>query len=345
MLKRIIFSVLLSFSSACALAAQPTKPVQIADDAPDRYVVQRGDTLWGISGKFLQQPWRWPEVWRMNRAQIRNPHLIYPGQVIVLDRSGPYLRLGAAGGTEKLEPKVYEEKGEEAIPSIPQQVIAPFLSEPQVVEAGALNNAPKIVATQEDRVYVGAGNTAYATGLGADAKVWQVYRPAKPIKDPETQEVLGYEAIHLGSAQVTHKGDPATLEILTSKQEIGKGDRLQPVAKLDVINYAPHSPASNVEGRIVKIYEGTYETGRNYIVTLNRGARDGLEVGHVLAIHRHGATVEYREDAADTRKEFYKLPDERYGLVFVFRTFDRLSYALVMNSSRPVAVNDIIRTP
>ena len=349
MLKHIIFSLILSFSSACALVAHAATPVQLADNAPDRYVVQRGDTLWGIAGKFVKDPWRWPEIWRMNREQIRNPHRIFPGQIVVLDRSGPYLRIG---GVEKLQPKVYEEKGDEAIPSIPQQVIAPFLAEPLIVEAGALDQAPKIIGTQDDRVYLGPGDTAFATGIKSDAKLWQLYRKATPIRDPETSEIIAYEATFLGTARLAKTGDPATIEVVTTKREIGKGDRLMPASVPDIVTYAPHAPSKQIDGRIVKIFDGIYETGRNYIVTLNRGTRDGIEIGHVLAIHRNSRlgiygkrdVSVYREDPTSPA-EVYQLPDERYGLVFVFRTFERVSYALVMSASRPVSVADLVRTP
>lgn len=344
MFVRIIFSLLLSFSSANAFA-QGSKPIALADNAPDSYTVRRGDTLWGISGKFLRDPWRWPEVWRMNRSQIRNPHLIYPGQVVALDRSGgsPRLSIGRVG---KVEPKVYSEPSVVPISSIPQQVIEPYLAQPLVMDANGLDQAPKIVATQEDRVVVGAGDTIYATGVGHDVKVWQVFRPLKPISDPLTQEVLGYEAFYLGNAQVVRDGEPATLEILSAKQEINRGDRMVPLAKADIVAYAPHAPESPVDGRIIGIYSGVNvgETGRNYIVTLNRGTRDGIEIGHVLAIYRHGREVDFR-DADTDKREIHKLPEERYGLVFVFRTFDRVSYALVMNSSRPVTPGDPVRTP
>lgn len=345
MLKHIIFSLLLGFSTASALAA---KPIQLADSAPDRHVVRPGDTLWGIAAKFIKDPWRWPEIWRMNRDQVRNPHRIYPGQVIVLDRSGPYLRFG---GVERVQPKIYEQSSEEAIPSIPQQAIAPFLSEPLVVEPGELD-LPKIIATQEDRVYVGPGNTAYATGLASDAKLWQIYRRARPIRDPETREVLGYEAAFLGTARVMKDGEPATLEIVSSKREIGRGDRLAPASVPDVITYAPHAPGKAMDGRVVHLPDNIFEGGRGNIAMINLGTRDGLEVGHVLAIYRNGRrtlfgsgpTTGYREDPA-APVERYDLPEERYGLLFVFRTFERLSYGLVMDSSRPVARNDFVRTP
>jgi LysM repeat protein len=337
---RIISALLLSFSTACALA-QAGKPLQLtdlADDVPDRHVVVRGDTLWGISAKFLKEPYRWPEIWRMNKDEIKNPHRIYPGQVVKLDRSDgePKLTL------EKLEPKVYAEKLGEAIPSIPQHVIEPFLSLPLVVEENGLKDAPKIIATQEDRVLVGPGNRAYVAGMAQDAKLWQVYRPAKPIKDPESGEIIGYEAFYLGTARQTAKGDTATIEIVSARQEIGVGDRLTPATRPEIVNYAPHAPAKLIEGQIAAMYGGVKETGRNSIVTLNRGQRDGLEVGHVLALYRKGGEREIR---IEDEKEKYTLPNERYGILFVFRTFERISYALVMDVRRPVAVADIVRTP
>mgnify|MGYP001589569313 CR=1 FL=1 len=338
MIIRIISALLISFSSVYAVA-QTAKPVELADNAPDRHVVVRGDTLWGISGKFLKDPWRWPEVWRMNRDQIKNPHRIYPGQVIVLDRSGPSLRLE----TTKLELKVYEEKDRDAIPSIPHNIIQPFLSEPLVVETSEMmDESAKIIAIEENRVFIGAGDKFYVTGVKPKIKLWQVYRPAKPIIDPDTEETLGYEAFYLGSARVKMEGEPATLEAIIAKQEMGRGDRLMAASKPDIITYAPHAPSAKIEGRIVRLYDGVGETGRNYVVTLNRGKRDGIEIGHVLALYRTGRDVTYREGID---KEEYKLPDERYGLVFVFRTFDRVSYALVMNASRPVLPRDTVRAP
>ncbi|MBL8486901.1 MAG: LysM peptidoglycan-binding domain-containing protein [Rhodocyclaceae bacterium] len=337
---RIISALLLSISSL-ALAQQPPKPLELADDAPDRHIVVPGDTLWGISGKFLKDPHRWPEVWRMNPEEIRNPHLIYPGQVVVLDRSGgdPRLRLGRV---VKAEPRVYVEDQSTAIPSIPQQVIAPFLSEPLVVEADALDKAPRVVATQEDRVFVGSGNLIYVTGLTGRDKVWQVYRPARPLKDPETGDVLGHEAYYLGNARLKAEGDPATLEVMTAREEIGRNDRLIPISRPDVIQYAPHSPAKSVKGRVMSVYGGVGSAGRNSIVTVSRGARDGLEIGHVLALYRAGAASTNRYEG---KRESFTLPDERYGLLFVFRVFDRVAYGLVLNVSRPVELGDVATNP
>ena len=336
---RIISALLLSISTACALA-QDTKPLQLANDAPDRHTVVKGDTLWGISGKFLQEPYRWPELWRMNKDQVKNPHRIYPGQVLVLDRSGatPQLRIEDV----KLQPKVYSEQPARAIPSIPQNVIEPFLSKPLVLDEDGLKNAPKIVATQEDRVYIGPGGRAYVAGLKEKTKQWQVFRPTKPILDPETREAIGHEAFYLGTATLVAEGDPATVDIATAVQEIGINDRLLPAARADIGNYAPHAPAKQIEGQIATVYGGVKESGRHSVVTLNRGSRDGIEAGHVLALYRKGGERLYR-DGNETST--VKLPSERYGVVFVFRVFERISYALVMDVTRPVIVSDIVRTP
>lgn len=339
MMIRIISALFLTFSTACALAQDP-KPLQLADNAPDRHIVVRGDTLWGISGKFLKEPYRWPELWRMNKEQVKNPHRIYPGQVLVLDRSGtdPQLRLE----TVKVEPKIHSEQLSQAIPSIPQNVIEPFLSKPQVLEEDGLNNAPKIVATQEDRVYIGPGGRAYVSGLKGNAPLWQVFRPTKPVIDPETREAIGHEAVYLGTAKLVAEGEPATLDIATAIQEIGVNDRLIAATRADIIHYTPRAPSKQIQGQVAAIYGGVKETGRHSIVTLNRGARDGVEAGHVLAIYRNGGERLYR-DGNETSN--IKLPPERYGLVFVFRVFDRISYALVMDITRPVVVTDIVRTP
>lgn len=339
MMIRIISALFLGFSITCAWA-QDVKPLQLANDAPDRHTVVRGDTLWDISGKFLQEPYRWPELWRLNKEQVKNPHRIYPGQVLVLDRSGaqPRLRLE----TVRLEPRVYAEDLSLAIPSIPQNIIEPFLSRPQVLEEDGLKDAPKIVATQEDRVYIGPGGRAYVSGLKEKAKLWQVFRPTKPVIDPETKEPIGHEAFYLGTAMLVAEGEPATVDIASAIQEIGINDRLIPAARTEIINYAPHIPATKIQGQIAAIYGGVKETGRHSIVTLNRGKRDGVEPGHVLAVYRNGGERLYREGNETTN---IKLPPERYGLVFVFRTFERISYALVMDVSRPVVVTDIVRNP
>lgn len=336
---RIISALILALAAALCSAAE--QPLQLADNAPNHHIVVPGDTLWGIAGKFLKEPWRWPEIWRMNREQVKNPHRIFPGEVIVLelDADGiPRLSSQAA----KLQPQIYSEQITQAIPSISPNVINPFLSAPLIVEADGLDHAARIIATQQDRVFLANGDLAYVTNADPSKDKWQIYRKGRAMPDPETKEILGYEAYYLGTARQTEPGDPATFEILTIKEEAGRGDRLLPAVPPPLFNYAPHKPEQNIDGRIVSVYGGVNEAGKFSIVLLNQGTRNGIEVGHVLALQRNRTIVQRDENG---RKETVKIPDERYGLVFIFRTFDKLSYALVMQSEGSVVVNDHVRTP
>jgi hypothetical protein len=339
-MNRILSALILAVSAVVCSAAEP--PLQLADSAPERYTVVPGDTLWGISAKFLKEPWRWPEVWRMNRDQIKNPDRIYPGEVLVLDRDAngnPLLRVQDA----KLSPQIYATQNTDAIPPIPPNVIEPFISQPLVVEVGQLESAARIVATQQDRVFLGKGDVAYVDNADPATQKWQVYRNGQPMLDPEdTRHVLGYEAFYLGTANQTRAGQPATFEIVSAKQEIGRGDRLIPAIKPALTDYVPHKPNTSIDGRIITVYGGVGQAGRGSIVSLNRGYGDGLEIGHILALERNRVVVE--RDEYD-RKINLQIPPERIGLIFVFRTFERISYALVLQSEGTVEVNDFIRTP
>ncbi len=340
---RIIFPLLLGIATLLPLGAVAA-PVTLADNAPDSYVVKRGDTLWHISGRFLKQPWRWPEVWRMNRDQIRNPHLIYPGQIVYLDRSGPYLRLGKPVGSlyEKRFPQAYSEQLGTPVPSISLAAIKPFLTRPLVVDDGVLAQSATIIAVDEKSVYAGPGDTVFAKNVKPGIGSWQVYRPAKALKDPLTGEILAYEAFHLGAAQVIADGSPATLRLSEAYQEVGRDDLLAPAVASEFFSYVPHAPESKVEARVVSIYDGVDEAGRNNVISLSFGQRDGAEVGHVLALYRERGSVDYRDAEG---KQTYKLPEKRSGLVFVFRTFDRVSYGLILESDGPVTVGDSVRQP
>ena len=369
--------VLSGLSAGGVLAQIPNTPIAFKQDAPDRYVVVRGDTLWGISERFTDSPWRWPEIWNFNREQIRNPHWIYPGDVIVLDRvsgtlsiagrdaaagavgatgggAGPAGRGGLEGsgavGTVKLSPRVRAESTvKDAIPSIPANIIEPFLSRPLLVEPDGLDNAPTIIATEDNRVIIEAGNRAYVRGIGESKEEnWFVYRRGNALVDPDTNITLGYEAIYLGTARVTRAGEPATVQLTTVTQEVGKGDKLLPAGVPEVPNYAPHAPSVFMQGRIVGVYGGLGklgEGGPQSIVTLNRGRADGVEVGHVFALYRPGPVIADASKMTNSGSATFKLPDERYGLAFVFRIFDRVSYALVMRVTRPVNALDVIQTP
>ena len=328
---------------AATLCGASERPIQLADRAPVQHVVVPGDTLWGISAQFLKEPWRWPEIWRMNREQIKNPHRIYPGDVIVLDRDAngnPLLRVRKDG---KLRPQIYSEKNETAIPPIPPNIIEPFISQPLVIEANELDKAARIVATQQDRVFLGEGSIAYVDDADPAQENWQIYRNGKALYDPADEtRILGYEAFYLGTATQTRPGQPATFEITSAKQEIGRGDRLVPASKPPLVHYVPHRPDTSVDGRIVSIYGGVGSAGRGSIVSLNLGSQAGLEIGHVLALERN-RTVTQRDE--NDQKVSVQIPSERIGLIFVFRTFDRISYALVVQSEGTVEVNDFVRTP
>ena len=367
--------VLCGLAAGGVLAQVPNSPIAFKQDAPDRYIVVRGDTLWGISERFTDSPWRWPEIWNFNREQIRNPHWIYPGDVIVLDRVSGRLSIagrdgtpgaetgsGAGGpgrsglegggtvGTVKLSPRVRAEStAKDAIPSIPANIIEPFLSRPLLVEPDGLDNAPTIIGTEDNRVIIEAGNRAYVRGIGESKEEnWFIYRRGKVLVDPDTNVTLGYEAIYLGTARVSRAGDPATVQLTTVTQEVGKGDKLLPAGAPEVPNYAPHAPSVFMQGRIIGVYGGLGklgEGGPQSIVTLNRGRADGVEVGHVFALYRPGPVIADASSVTSSGPATFKLPDERYGLAFVFRIFDRVSYALVMRVSRPVNALDVIQTP
>lgn len=341
-MRHIIFALLLGISSTWAVAqgSAPKKPLQLADDAPDRHVVVKGDTLWAISARFLKDPFRWGELWRMNKDEVRNPHLIYPGQVLVLDRSGATPRLTLE--TVKLQPREYVEPLRKQIPAIPPQVIEPFLTQQLVVEADALDPAARVVGIEDKRVIAAAGMKIFATNVSQNVRDWQVFRPGKALKDPDTGEVLGHEALSLGSAQLLREGNPAEFMLRVSKQEVSAGDHLLPTPRPDIISYIPRAPEKAISGRVLSIQGGVNYTGGLGIVTLNRGKVDGIEVGHVFAVDTAGAMV---DDRFKGEKTTMKMPDQKNGLIFVFRVFNRVSYALVMDAARPVAIGDSIRTP
>jgi LysM domain len=355
---------------------------ELSPTAPDSYTVKTGDTLWAISSLFLQRPWRWPELWGMNLDQIRNPHLIYPGQVLYLDKSGGKARLrvgqpldGSGSQTIKLSPKV---RGEQlpALPiaTIPARLIEPFLTEPLIVEETTLNTAPRIVATQEGRVILGSNDLAYVRGDLGKTTNFQVFRPAKPLRDPDTKEILAYESAYLGLLDLVKPGrqlvegekttqvastlnsvanffkgtqapteEAATMRVTSFKQEINVGDLLMPTPPRELLTYAPRAPSKPIDGKILGIYEGVALAGQNSVVSINRGKNDGLERGNVVAVFRAGGTV--KDKTAVNKNETVLLPDERYGYMLVFRVFDRVSYALVLQVENTVQIGDKFGNP
>ena len=362
----------------CCLATPAfATDVQLQPDHPERYVVVKGDTLWGISARFLKDPWLWPKVWKMNRAQIKNPHWIYPGDVVVLDTSSGSPELRLLRETITLQPGVrVEELEKQGIPTIAPNIIAPFLSQPLVIEPDQLADAPTIVGAEEGHVVLSPGVNVYVDRLNEeDGLLWNVYRQGKPFIDPDTHQVLGIEAVYLGDARVLHFGEPATAEIVGAKEEIFTKDNLVKAPDKLLSSFVPHAPDFQIQGRLLSIYGGVAEGGPESIVTINRGSADGLEVGHVLAIYHYGATiprpvVEKKEDSSQLKEvnldvsrnaegiavvnfakdeneasKTIKLPDERVGILMVFRTFEHVSYALVMRTRQFVEVLDLVQTP
>ena len=328
---------------------------ELAPNAPDSYTVKRGDTLWDISGIFLKRQWRWPELWGMNLEQIRNPHLIYPGQVLLLERSGDRATLRVAGGqtgTVKLSPRVRDGGPSSGpITSVPLRFIEGFLNEAVIFDSDELKRAPRIVATQEGRVLLGKGDAAYVRGELGATREWRIFQQPKALRDPETNAILGYEGTYVATAAYEQAGEtnargeivPATFRITSNKLEANVLNRLAPAQPRDYSPYVPRPPSAPVSGRIVSIYGEALNAGQNQIVSLNKGSSDGMERGHVLALWRAGAQA--RDLTQDSGPQPIRLPDERHGLLFVFRVFDKMSYALILNVQEPVTRGDRFTEP
>ena len=323
--------------------------LQLQDNVPDRYVVVKGDTLWDISGRFLKHPWRWPEIWQLNKAEIKDPHWIYPGDIIVLDRSGATPKLSilrgdsAVGdlGIEKRTPQIRSiPLNEAAIASIAPAAIEPFLKQSQVLDTDTFNNAPRVAASHEVRTIFGAGDTVYAVDLKSKkGESWQVFRNGKALHDPDTKAVVGYEVDYLGEVIVQAAADVSTLMITKTKAEIAIGDRLVRIPSSGFMNYVPHLPEKAVSAKVVSAYGADAGAGTYSTVVINRGADDGLDVGSVLFSYKQGVPV---------KKEVKTEPDRvtplvKSGNVFVYRVFPKLSYGLLLDNKLPVNVGDEVK--
>ncbi len=321
--------------------------VQLKDGHPERYTVVKGDTLWDISGRFLREPWKWPELWHAN-PQIENPHLIYPGDTLslVYIDGQPRLTLdrGASRGTIKLSPRIRSTPMAEAIPTIPLEAINSFLLKNRIIDSPAeFQGAPYIVAGNAERVISGSGDRIYGRGqFQEDLPAYGIFRQGKTYTDPETKEFLGINADDVGGAEIVDiEGDIATLHLLRTNQEVRLGDRLFPTEERAVNStFMPKAPEAEIKGVILDVPRGVTQIGQFDVVTLNKGARDGLEEGHVLAVYKTGETVRDRVTG-----EYVKIPDERAGLLMVFRAYDKLSYGLVLQATRSLSVMDKVRNP
>jgi hypothetical protein len=344
-LKSILLLVLILGAPAWADA------VRLAPGAPDRYVVVKGDTLWDISARFLTDPWLWPEIWHIN-PDIENPHLIYPGDVLYLQfvEDRPVLRLERtepALRTVRLSPTARITPLETAVPTIPYDAIGQFLKYPRIVTRVELDRAPYIVASSEDRLISGTGNKVYGRGLPEDgATRYTIVRRGEVYRNPlNKRDVLGYEAIHVGFVTVMQTGDPATLMITQSDREVLIGDRLLPVEDDEISHhFLPRAPDADIDGHIISVLDGISRIGQYQVVALDKGANDGLEIGHVLAVWQSGSVVRDNVGGRGLGRSV-RLPDERAGTVMLIRLFDRVSYALVMEATRDLKLLDKIKQP
>ncbi len=347
-------------------AVVPRAPLtnsQLEDDAPNSYTVVRGDTLWDISDRFLKEPWLWPSIWEFN-PQIENPHLIYPGDEIALEyvdgrptlvisRDGKRLtgnnNNGSVGGSSanggtrtRLSPRIREESLDDAIPTIPADAIQSFLVHPKVVDSKTLRDAPYVVGNFDGRLTSAVGHQIYVRGnLRREQPKYGIYRKSKALRDPGSRKILGYEVTFIGEAKLMHMGDPATLMITRNKMETIAGDVLLPVGTESIAHsYTPRMPVLNGEASIISLVDAISQSGRNQVVVINLGTSAGMQVGDVLAVETRGGS--FIDPRGRGGYERIKMPSTRTGVVMVFKSFDEVSYGLVMESTLPVKLHDTI---
>jgi LysM repeat protein len=330
--------------------------IRIKPSHPVQYTVKKGDTLWDIASLFLQDPWYWPEIWQRNE-QVKNPHLIYPGdvltlvyvngqpQILVNEAAHQAVKDGTGLPVKKLSPSIHTTALQASIPSVPGDAIRQFLSKPRVVTKAQLENAPRIIASQNKHMILGTGNRVYIRGeLDKERVRFAVFRPGDALRDPQSDELLGYEAKYAGDVHIVNYDDPASGDLTYTEREVLIGDRLLPEDKSKHVNlYFPHVPDMDISAQIISLYDALFGVAQYQIVVINKGELDGIEVGHLLATYTQGDTVRDRFDKHSSKP--VKLPNERSGLVMVFKTFERVSYALTMESTQVIHKFDYLRSP
>ncbi len=330
----------------------------LAPNAPKSYVVKRGDTLWGIASTFLRDPWLWPEVWYIN-PQVANPHLIYPGDTLALafGKDGkPIIRL-EQGGAARLDPRLRSSPLDGAVPTIPYSAISAFLSRPSVLTKEQAHDSPHVVAFRDEHVVAGTGHEVYIADLKAQPNTrYSVVHVGDPLRDPDDNKVVGYEGIYTATALVSQPGDPTKALLIDTSRETMQGDKVL-TADLDVpLNFMLRAPRNDVHGRIISVIDGTQAIGQYQIVVINRGKRHGIDAGHVLAVDTAGKTVHdvYGKQSSYSRwlggggtafSPKVRLPDERAGTLLVFKSYDRVSYGLIVGANNVIHVKDIVHNP
>ncbi|MDV3504561.1 LysM peptidoglycan-binding domain-containing protein [Marinobacter sp. M-5] len=318
--------------------AQP----ELRSDHPERYTVVKGDTLWDISARFLNNPWYWPEIWHVN-PQVQNPHLIYPGDrlALVYIDGKPRVTKVSSSDVVKLSPQIRSEAIDTPIPAIPLDAISSFLSETRIVSPEELNGAPYVLEGEDGRIITGAGDRVYARGEKPADRVG-IFRRSKEFRDPDSGEFLGLEARSIAKGEVNaENGDVLTLNLTSSSEEVRIGDRL--LVSEDrrlTTNFVPSSPEDAIEGVMISVEGGVNQIGQYDVVAINRGERDGLEPGNVMAVLKSGNLV--RDPVTN---ETIELPSERAGLLMVFQTYEKMSYGLILRASRVLSVGDKVTNP
>ncbi|HEY3488083.1 MAG TPA: LysM peptidoglycan-binding domain-containing protein [Gammaproteobacteria bacterium] len=361
--------------AALVKPAPQTTRIALRDNVPERYIVKQGDTLWDISTLFLKDPWLWPEIWYFN-PQIDNPHLIYPGDVLTLvyidgrpqlrvvrdgepvvtppapppTTTGPRIVVPEAPRglkSVRLSPRIYTQGLDKAIPTIPANIIEPFLVKPQIVTQKQLKKAPYVVSSLDQHLATAEDHIVYVRNLKSEESVdvrYQIFRPGAPLVNPKNGKILGYETILVSEAKLLRGGDPATLILTRSLRETLNGDRILPADNGKIsYNFLPKEPKTEVEGQIIGLVDSLSQTAQRQVVVINLGEQQGMEIGTVLAIDQRGGEV--RDPFESKGYGTVRLPDERAGLLMVFRVFERVSYALIMESSRAIHLHDMVRNP
>jgi hypothetical protein len=351
---------------------EPVETVVYEPEYPEIYIVQDGDTLWDISSVFLRDPWNWPEIWFKN-PQIENPHLIFPGdqlaiiyiggakmvQIVRRGDEGQITTTTGTGSTQqatdsstggitivKLSPRIRSEGIDTSIPSIPIDKIQHLLSRPRLFSKQELDDAAYVISSVDthlinsvnDKLYVRKLDTASGNGR------YQIFRPSIPLYDPNTDELLGYQALYAGEAKLILGGDPATVQVTNSEREILRNDKVMPIDTLNFErDFFPKPPATRVRGNLITLLDAISMVGQYQTIAINLGARDGLGPGTILKIRRIGEVIP--DKAEDDPKFTIKLPDQDVGMAMIIRSSEKLSYALVMSADQPIHISDYVESP
>jgi hypothetical protein len=338
---RLTAVALLAALSLGSLTAFSQDSARLAADAPEEYVVRVGDTLWDIAATFLKDPWYWPEIWYVN-PQVENPHLIYPGDVLGLVYVDGTQRItNVRGSSYRLSPEARVTPLTEAITSISYDSVSAFLSRGVVIEKNEVGSLPYIVATKGDHLIAAAGNTVYVRGSSAQpGEQFNVVHIGDELVDPDDNRVIGYQGIEIGEGAIVRSGDPASMNLISSKQEAVQGDRLIPASVEIPLNFFPKAPSSNIDGQIIAVVGGVTQIGQYQVVVMNRGSNDGLAVGDVLTVWQKGEVVRDRVEGGSVR-----IPDEPAGTLMVFKVYDQIGYGLVMEATQALHTLDYVRNP